>query len=70
MARPRAATVETREAPAGRQGCLVGYRLLRGFVVFEGRMHRALPRGEVVAVDDEVVPVLFRGGAELEPVME
>jgi hypothetical protein len=65
MARPRAAAEETHEARR-----LVGYRLLRGFVVFEGRTHRALLTGEVVAADDPVVPSLFRGGAELAPVME
>lgn len=44
---------------------LVGYRLLRGFVLFRGRGHRAFARGEFVAADDPVVPLLFRGGATL-----
>ena len=54
----------------GQSRRLVGYRLLRGTVVFRGRRHWTLPKGAVVAADDEVVPLLFQGGAELERVME
>lgn len=59
-----------KETEPGEPRRLVGYRLLRGFVIFVGRRHRTLPRGEVVAADDPVVPILFREGAELEHVME
>ena len=47
---------------------LVGYRLLRGFVLFVGCRHQAFLRGVVVAAEDPVVPLLFRGGAVLEQV--
>ncbi len=63
-ARPAAA------AGPGETRRLVGYRLLRGFVLYQGRRHRALLRGEIVAADDAIVPLLFRNGAAIEPVME
>ena len=69
MAKARASG-EASETVRDTRGRLVGYRLRRGFVVFEGRTHRALPRGAVVAADDAVVSLLFRGGADLEPVTE
>ena len=64
MAKPKSDTEpgETRR--------LAGYRLLRGVVLFRGRRHWTLPKGALVAADDEVVPLLFQGGAELEHVME
>ncbi len=55
---------------AGQSRRLVGYRLLRGTVVFRGRRNWTLPKDSVVAADDEVVPLLFQGGAELERVTE
>ncbi len=64
MARARADT------PPGETRRLVGYRLLRGVVLFRGRRHRTLPKGTVVAADDEIVPLLFQNGAELEHVTE
>jgi hypothetical protein len=64
MAKARTAE-ETHEARR-----LVGYRLRRGFVLFTGRTHRALLAGEVVPAEDAVVTMLFRGGADLEQVLE
>lgn len=68
MARGKSA--EPGEAPIHRAGGLAGYRMKRGFIVFQGRRHWTLPTGTVVAADDPVVPILFQAGAELEPVME
>lgn len=59
-----------KSASSGEGRCLAGYRMTRGFIVFQGRRHWTLPTGTVVAADDPVVPILFQAGAELEPVME
>lgn len=45
---------------------LVGYRLLRGFVLFVGHRHRAFSKGVIVTTNDPVLPLLFRSGAALE----
>lgn len=49
---------------------VTGYRLKRGFVLFDGFRQTPFATGQIVAAGDPVVSRLFSGGADLEPVME